>query len=150
MLALEKNYITRRVSTMINMTFHPAESELDFRYKSIETTALEDLYSTTPLKIISSRYQQPDEDELHSSFEEAISDRVLAFNKRHSSISVSRIENVSPHSLRQAEISLQRNPTLYMLVRCSTRDIALLLVIAFLLILVGFDLLGLLVLLTSP
>ena len=135
---------------MINIMFHPAESELDFRCKTIETTALEDLYSTTPLKIIGSMYQQLNEDELHSSFEEAISDRVLAFNKRHRPISASRIGNISPHSLRRAEATLQRNPTHYMLVRCGTREIILLLVIAFLLILVGLDLMGLLVLLTSP
>lgn len=135
---------------MINKIYHPADSEANIRCMTIETSALEDLYATTPLKIIGSMYQQPNEDELHSSFEDAISDRVLAFNKQHRSISVSRIDNVSPDSMMRAEGTLQRNPTRSMFVRPGTREIMLLLVLAFLLILVGFDLMGLLVLLTSP
>src|SRR5215469_8060716 len=80
---------------MNNVVCYPAESEPAIRSVTVETTALEDLYSTTPLKIIGLQYRQPDEDELHSAFEEAISERVFAFQKQRLSISNPSIDSVS-------------------------------------------------------
>ncbi len=39
-------------------------------------------FATEPLVVIRPVFQQPDEEELHTSFERAISDRVLALNRR--------------------------------------------------------------------
>ncbi len=134
---------------MNNMVSHPAESETGIRYMTVETTALEDLYSTTPLKIISSLYRQPNEDELHSAFEEAISERVFAFQTQRMSMSFPSIDNVSLLPSIQTEVSLPVRVTDPLVLRYSTHEIVLLMAIAFMLLLVGFDLMGLLILLTS-
>jgi hypothetical protein len=150
MLALEKNYITRRVQTMNSILYNPAETEPDIRCMTTETAASEDMYSTTPLIVMRSTYRQPNEDELHSSFEEAISDRVFALNKQLRHLSVPLIKNVSVQSSMRIQVKLQSNPTHFTLLRPGSQQVVLLITIAFMLIMVGFDLMGLLVLLKSP
>jgi len=150
MLALEKNYITRRAQTMNSIVYNPAETEPDIRCMTTETASLEDKYSTTPLIMMRSIYRQSNEDELHSSFEEAISDRVLALNRQLGHLSVPLIANVSAQSPMRDVIKLQNIPTCFTLLRSGSRQIMLLIAIAFMLIMVGFDLMGLLVLLKSP
>src|SRR5579859_3697944 len=88
MLTLEKNYRVRRVKTMNSIAFNPAETNLDIFRNTTEAATLEDMYATTPLVVVRPTYAQPNEEELHTSFEEAISDRVLAVNRqlRHLSI----------------------------------------------------------------
>src|SRR5690242_19332581 len=123
MLVLEKNYITRRVRAMNNMVCHPAESEPAIRYMTVETTGLEDLYSTTPLRIIGSLYRQPDEDELHSAFEEAISERVFAFQKQRLSMSNPGIDSISLLPAIQTEASLPVRTTEHLVLRYGTQVI---------------------------
>ena len=134
---------------MNNVVCYPAESEPAIRNMTVETTALEDLYSTTPLKIIGSLYRQPDEDELHSAFEEAISERVFAFQKQRLSISNPSIDSVSLLPSVQTEASLPVRAIEHPVLRHGTQAIILLMAIAFMLLLIGFDLMGLLILLTS-
>src|SRR5215469_2170697 len=126
------------------------ESESHIQSMTIETTTSQDLYSTTPLKITGSMYQRPNEDELHSSFDEAISDRVLAFNKQRRSNSNPRIDSVSSLPSIQTEASLPGSSADPKLLRHGTRDLILLVAVALMLLLIGFDVMGLLVLLTSP
>ena len=134
---------------MNNVVCQPAESEPAIRYMTVETTALEDLYSTTPLKIIGSLYRQPDEDELHSAFEEAISERVFAFQKQRLTMSNPSIGSVSLLPSIQTEASLPVRATEHLVLRRGTQVVILLMAIAFMLLLIGFDLMGLLILLTS-
>ena len=126
---------------------HSTESETDIRYMTVETTALEDLYSTTPLILMRSIYRQPNEEELHSSFEEAISDRVFALNKQLRYLSVPLIDSVPAQSSMRGVVRLPSDPTPFTLLRSRLWQVMLLIAIAFMLILVGFDLMGLLVLL---
>ncbi len=135
---------------MNKTVYNPAETEPDIRCMTTETASLEDKYSTTPLIMMRSIYRQSNEDELHSSFEEAISDRVLALNRQLGHLSVPLIANVSAQSPMRDVIKLQNIPTCFTLLRSGSRQIMLLIAIAFMLIMVGFDLMGLLVLLKSP
>ena len=135
---------------MNKIVYNPAETEPDIRCMTTKTAAPEDMYSTTPLIMMRSIYRQSNEDELHSSFEEAISERVFALNKQLKHLSVSLIDNVSAQSSMCAVVKLQNNPTHFTLLRPGLRQVMLLTAIAFMLIMVGFDLMGLLLLLKSP
>jgi hypothetical protein len=104
------------------------------------------LYATTPMPAFRPVFQQPNEEELYTSFEEAISDRALAVNRRlshlskaHRSVrqSVSHVE--SGRSSRESGGALVR-------VRNAWQSGVLLMSIALMLVLLGFDLMVLLVL----
>lgn len=132
---------------MNGIVYNPAETEPDIRCMSTETVAFEDVYSTTPLIMMRSMYRQPNEEELHSSFEEAISDRVFALNKQLRHLSLPQIDNVPAQSSMRDVVWLQSDPAGFTLLRSRSRQVMLLIVIAFMLMMVGFDLMGLLVLL---
>jgi hypothetical protein len=132
---------------MNGIVYNPAETEPDIRCMSTETVAFEDLYSTTPLIRMRSIYRQPNEEELHSSFEEAISDRVFALNKQLRYLNVPLIDSVPAQSSMRGVVGLPSDPTPFTLLRSRSRQVMLLIAIAFMLIMVGFDLMGLLVLL---
>ena len=132
---------------MNSIAYNPAETEPDIRCMTTETDASEDIYSTTPLIVMRSMYRQSNEDELHSSFEQAISDRVYALNKQLKRLSVPLIENVPSQTAMQLQVEPPAKPTHVPLLRPCTRQVMLLLTIAFMLIMVGFDLMGLLILL---
>jgi hypothetical protein len=135
---------------MNSIVHNPAETEPDICCFTTETAASEDMYSTTPMIMVRSINRQSNEDELHSSFEEAISDRVFALNKQLRHLSVPLIDNISAQSSMSAVVKLQSNPTRFTLLRPGLRQVMLLIAIAFMLIMVGFDLMGLLVILKSP
>src|SRR5205085_5909197 len=60
---------------------------------STGTSTLFDLFATTPVRAVT--YHQENEEELHTSFENAISDRVLAMNRqRHLSGSLANMRCV--------------------------------------------------------
>ena len=132
---------------MNSITYNPAETEPDIRFMTTETSASEDIYSTTPLIAMRSIYRQPNEDELHSSFEEAISDRVLALNRQFRHLSVPLTDDVSMQSSKRPLVNLQSEPTHFTLLRPGFGQAMLLITIAFMLIMVGFDIMGLLILL---
>jgi hypothetical protein len=53
----------------------------------VRTSMIEDWFATTPALLVAPSYPLSDEEELHTSFEHAISDRLIAVNKRLSLIS---------------------------------------------------------------
>ena len=132
---------------MNGIVYNPAETEPDIRCMTTETTGSEDIYSTTPLIAIRSIYRQSNEDELHSSFEEAISDRVSALNKQLRRLSVPKIDNIPVQSSMYLHVELLAKPAHFTLLSPGTRQVMLLISIAFMLIMIGFDLMGLLILL---
>ena len=132
---------------MNSIVYNPAETEPDIRCMTTETTGSEDIYSTTPLIAIRSIYRQSNEDELHSSFEEAISDRVYALNKQLRCLNVPLIDNLPVQSSMYPHVELLAKPTKFTLLSPGIRQVMLLISMAFMLIMVGFDVMGLLILL---
>ena len=132
---------------MNTIAYNPAKTEPDIRCMTTETSASEDMYSTTPLIVMRSIYRQPNEDELHSSFEEAISDRVLALNKQLRRLSVPLFDNIPVQSSMYSHVELPVKPTHFTLLSSGSRQVMLLITIAFMLLMVGFDVMGLLILL---
>ena len=132
---------------MNSIANNPAETEPDIGCMTTETSASEDMYLTTPLVAIHSIYRQPNEDELHSSFEEAISDRVLAFNRQFRHLSFPVTDEVTMQSSKRPLVNLQSEPTHFILLRPGFRQAMLLITTAFMLLMVGFDVMGLLILL---
>src|SRR5437868_2552868 len=61
--------------------------ELDDYALQTDNVSVEDSYATTPMAAIHPLYQCPDEEELYTSFEAAISDRLVAVQERLSRIS---------------------------------------------------------------
>ena len=133
---------------MNSILLNPVETAMDIRSITTETAPPEDLYSTTPLNSIHSLYRQSNEDELHSSFEEAISDRVVALNKQLRHLSVPLSDIVSEQSPIIVEAKQQSPLIRISLLRPGSRKAMLLIAVALMLIMVGFDLMGLFVLLT--
>ena len=110
-------------------------------------------YATAPMAAILPTYEPPSEEELHTSFEKAISDRVSALHGRlsrqHSSIhNAKHIRNTDPilrpHTTH-SNATMQRRHITHLLLSGWKRNIVLVsLAVSFMLI--GFDLMGLLVL----
>jgi hypothetical protein len=146
MLTPEKNYIVRRVQTMNSIVYNPAETELDIRCITTDTGATEDIYSTTPLTITRSLYRQSNEEELHSSFEEAISDRVLVINRQLRRLSIPLTDNLSVQSPMSSVVKMPSLTARLTSLGQASRQAMLRIAIAFMLVMVGFDLMGLLVL----
>ena len=104
------------------------------------------LFVTTPMPAFRPLFQQPDEEEVYTSFEEAMSERVLAVNRQlsHLSRAHSRVRQSVSHvecgrSSRESGGALAR-------VGNAWQSRVLLMSIALMLVLLGFDLMGLLVL----
>jgi len=131
---------------MNSILYNPAETEPDILCMTTEPTTSEDIYSTTPLIAMHSMYRQSNEDELHSSFEEAISGRVYVLNKQLRRLSVPLIDHVPLQTSMQAQVEPPAKGIYVPLLRPCTRQVMLLITIAFMLIMVGFDLMGLLIL----
>ena len=125
----------------------PDESVVDTDAVSTDMASIGDsLYETTPMPAFGPVFEQPDEEELYTSFEEAISDRVLGVNRQlsrlsgaHSSVrqSVSQVEYGM--SSRESGVALA-------LVGNAWQSGILLISLALMLVLLGFDLMGVLVL----
>ena len=131
---------------MNRILYNPAETGLDILCNVTGTATPEDMYATTPLAVLCPAYGQSDEEELHTSFEEAISDRVLAVNRQLRHLSVPLTDNLpvpSQMHLSIRPLSLVARPGF---LKHATRKAMLGAAIAFILMMVGFDLMGLLVL----
>src|SRR5260370_1196003 len=63
---------------MNSTLYNPTDTALDIHCLFADTAMPEDMYTTTPIAVVRSTCWQPSEEELHTSFEQAISDRVLA------------------------------------------------------------------------
>jgi hypothetical protein len=113
---------------------------------AVSTDIGDALYATTPMPAFRPVFQQPNEEELYTSFEEAMSDRVLAANRRlsHLSRAQSRVQQSVSHveggrSSRGSGGALARVGNVW-------QSGVLLLSMALMLVLLGFDLMGLSVL----
>ena len=131
---------------MKSIVYNPAETELDIRCITTDTGATEDIYSTTPMPIMRSLYRQSNEEELHSSFEKAISDRVLVLNRQLRRLSIPLTENLSVQTPSSSVVKMQGLSARLTSLGQASRQAMLRIAIAFMLVMVGFDLMGLLVL----
>jgi hypothetical protein len=123
------------------------------------TSMIEDWFATTPALLVAPSYLLSDEEELHTSFEQAISDRLIAVNKRLSLISgpLTNSQHIHAQTTRplhqtylQANDKLSPRPAAYAPTSSpeTTWQRSILLgSMALMFLLVGFDIMGLLVLL---
>src|SRR5438132_9883230 len=83
-----RKIVIRRIQMRHCIVCSPDESVDDTYAVSTDMASSGDaLYATTPMPAFRPVFQQPNEEELYTSFEEAISDRVLAVNRRLSHLS---------------------------------------------------------------
>ncbi len=125
----------------------PDESVDDTYAVSTDMASIGDsLYVTTPMLAFRPVFQQPDEEELYTSFEEAISDRVLAVNRQLSHLS--RVHRSVRQSVSHVECGRSSRKSGGALARVGKawQSGVRLISIALMLVLLGFDLMGLLVL----
>jgi len=126
------------------------------------TSLIEDWFATTPALLAAPSYLLSDEEELHTSFEQAISDRLIAVNKRLSLISGPLTNSQHIHAQRAQTTGPLHQTYLPANDKPSPRPAAyaptnspetgwqrslLLGSMALMFLLVGFDIMGLLVLL---
>jgi hypothetical protein len=115
---------------------------------------LEDQYATTPMAVVQPAFQFQGEEELHTSFEQAISDRVLAVNRQLNRLSgpITGVRYVQPHTddLVHPDIPTMivpspavANPAHHENV---WQPIVLMICLCLILVMLGFDLMGVLLL----
>ncbi len=131
---------------MNSILYDPAGTELDMHCLSADTPVPEDLYATVAIAHARPVYRRSDEEELYISFEEAISDRVLAVNRQLQRLSgtlagARQTEPQTSASLKSHILAI-RPPSF----GSARQKITLFASIALILLLSGFDLMGLLVL----
>ena len=103
------------------------------------------LFVTTPMPAFRPLFQRSDEEEVYTSFEEAMSERVLAVNRQLSHLS--RAQSRVRQSVSQVECGRSsRAGGALARVRKAWQSALLLLSMALMLVLLGFDVMGLLVL----
>jgi hypothetical protein len=131
----------------MNATLCKTESLVDdLFYNTTETPAPQDLFATAPMKAIWREFDRQRAEEAYTSFEAAISNRVLALKERHISAykrtgARGTVTSVM-HTLASAATTIWHKV-------CSRRvwqRSLLLASLALMLMMVGFDLMGLLVL----
>jgi len=142
-----------------------ADTELTVNEDAMDTTikadlitdipVIEDWFATMPAIPAVSSQQKIDEEELHTSFEHAISDRLIIVNRRLSLISGPLTDPgrvhlpntqrlICSHSMPNVEVAAHSTPHASMKGRW--RPSLLLFSLALMFLLVGFDIMGLLVL----
>ena len=126
--------------------YNPADSELDIHYPFADTTIPEDMHATTPMAVVRTTCWQPSEEELHTSFEQAISDRVLAVNRQLKHLSCPLTGNLPVQSQTGTTVTQRSLVTHLMFLDRAWQQRIRYIAIAFLPFMVGFDLMGLLVL----
>ena len=134
---------------MMHCTVCSPDELVDDTYAvSTDMTSIGDsLYATTPMPAFRPVFQQPDEEELYTSFEEAISDRVLAVNRQLSRLSGAH--SSVPQGVSHVEwggSSRESGGALALVGNVWQRGVLLIITAALMLVLLGFDLMGLLVL----
>ncbi len=104
---------------------------------------MQDQFATSPIIAVhpALAYEQPDEEELYTSFEQAISDRILAMSKQLSRISGPLVNSQAVLSVKQQNDRL--NPTL---LNQRWKQCIVYISLAVMFLLVGFDIMGLLML----
>ncbi|HEV2655819.1 MAG TPA: hypothetical protein VGT82_12715 [Ktedonobacteraceae bacterium] len=121
-------------------------AEFDERFVQDVITDIENTYVTMPMAVVKPVFQQEDEEELHTSFEEAISDRLLALHPRLDRISQSLPSAHDNDTVECQAIRVQGKPQgLFLNVNMQQR-ITIFACFALMFMLSGFDLMGMLVL----
>jgi hypothetical protein len=147
---------------MISTLYMITDTELDSYVIQTDNLSAEDSYATTPMVAMRPLYHPPDEEELYTSFEEAISDRLVAVQERLSRISDSALitqelqgdtypfqnprTEMLPPAYTQMPLIITRGKLLSSLLDAGWQRIAIFASLALMCILIGFDLMGLLVL----
>lgn len=147
---------------MISTLCIATDAELDNYTVQTDNLSVEDTYATIPMVAIRPLYQQTDEEELYTSFEEAISDRLVALRGRLSHLSdpvlsaqeLQRDTNscLSPQTRDLSAYATMPLPAVIndnprpVLLGTNWQHIVILASLALMCILIGFDLMGLLVL----
>jgi hypothetical protein len=124
-----------------------------------DTSTIEDWFATMPaLPAVAPQQQLPDEEELHTSFEHAISNRLIAVNRQLSLISGPLTDSGQAHGyvtgqLKQASLVPNIEVAVPLVAYTSPRWLGtawqrslIMISLALMFLLVGFDLMGLLVL----
>ena len=131
----------------MNATLFKTESLVDdLFYSTSETPAPQDLFATAPMQAMWREFDRQREEEAYTSFEAAISERVLALKERNRSV------GLGTHSRRCITPAMDRfvSSTTALWYRAFVRRLwqrgLLFLGAALMLMLAGFDLMGLLVL----
>jgi hypothetical protein len=119
-------------------------AKFDEKFVQDVITDIEGTYATVPTAIVKPAFQRADEEELHTSFEEAISDRLLALHPRLDRISQSLPSTHDNETVQCKSVQVQRQG-LFLNVTIQQR-ITIFACIALMFMLTGFDLMGILVL----
>jgi hypothetical protein len=119
-------------------------AEFDEKFVQDVITDIESAYATVPTAVVKPAFQRADEEELHTSFEEAISDRLLALHPRLDRISQSLPsahynETVQCQSVQVQQQGLSLNANMQ-------QRVTIFACFALMFMLTGFDLMGMLVL----
>lgn len=109
-------------------------------------TDIENTYATVPTAVVKPVFQRADEEELHTSFEEAISDRLLALHPRLDRISQSLPSAHDNDTVECQAIQVQNKPQGLLLNVNVQQRITIFACFALMFMLTGFDLMGMLVL----
>lgn len=117
----------------------PAETELDMRCLPLASLLEDDYFATVPMFVISQERARESEEELYTSFEKAISERVARISRRLSALPVAGVRtsgalSVAPQSIRPRPRFAWREWRRAITLCC----------LALSLFMAGFDLLGLL------
>ena len=131
---------------MISTSINPADTELDIRCVTVDAARMEDMHATTPMVVVPRTYLRLNEEELHTSFEEAISDRVLAVNKQLRRLSGTITGNLYVQSETCTAVKRRGLANCFLALGRAWQHGILFVAIAFMLVMVGFDLMGLMVL----
>lgn len=146
------------VSTLDMIT----DIELDDYTVQTDDLSVEDNYATTPMVAIQPLYEYPDEEEFYASFEKAISDRLLAVQERLSRISTPMLStqevqcDTHPYESPRTEtlqpvcapmpLVVSRGESRLSLFGIDWQRVVIFACFTLMCILIGFDLMGLLVL----
>lgn len=135
------------------MSVAPCMTDIDLQ--ACADGSQEESYATAPLTAFPVLFQQPDEEELYTSFEAAISDRLLALHNRWSRLSDPALLMSSRPRYHYAGTSFMTTPLPPVSPLSTTRPMRrwrqrlLYASLALLFTLLGFDLMGLLILLSA-
>ncbi len=122
----------------------------DVELASCELSSLEESYATAPLAAVVPLPQLLSDEELHTQFEKAIGNRLLAVSQRLSLLSTSTAHVSAASKSKQSSALVQAEDSISALsssfLREKLRPIVLLSCFAVMFLLLGFDLMGFLVL----
>ena len=126
--------------------YNSTDTEMDIHTLFADTAMPEDMHATAPMAVARATCWQPSEEELHTSFEQAISDRVLAVNRQLKHLSCPLTDALPVQSQTDTTVTQRSLVSHLTLLEQAWQQRIRYIAIAFLLVMVGFDLMGLLVL----